>query len=716
MKKLLALTIAAAAFFAAAPAYAAITVGQSSGLSSGLVGHWTFDGSKTNWNTNTTRDSSGQGSTGTLTLMSTTTSPVAGKVGQAFSFPGNTNSFVNVGNGSSLNMTGSFTLSAWVYVTGGDADRDIFSKNAGSGNVAYLLEVSAGTSKVNLIAKVGGAIQALEGNTALSLNKWYHVVATYNGTTLKLYLNGIEDGSLSASGAVEVIGSALTLGARVNGAERFGGKLDDMRVYSRALSTAEVQQLYINGGGVLAKPNTTTLTTGLVGYWPFDGAQTNWNTNTTRDLGRGNTGTLVSLATTTAPVSGKVGQALNFNGTSSYVSGGDTGLPTGSSARTVTAWIYMRSYIDFETIFTYGSAIQFQGFSIAISSNAQGRKLAVYGYNNNASAFGNTQIPLNKWVHVAVTYSGGTITYYYNGIQDGTATLSSANTVLGGVYNIGKTINGWDAPSGTYFFPGSIDEVRVYSRALSASEIQQLYRQNNTATGQTSAVSGNTSGLVGHWTLDGAQTNWNTNTTKDSSGRGNTGTLTSLATTTAPVSGKVGQAMKFNGSTSEVIVPAHSSLNFGGSAITVSAWVNPASLSSTYHAVTASRSGCGGTNLNWQLYAKQDTNGPSFSVYNGGAGSGTALVATSSSPLPLNTWSHLTGTFDGTTTRLYINGILVASGTNGAQSTMNTVAAPLTIGREGPCTGWFNGKIDDVRVYSRTLSATEVLQLYTATK
>jgi len=66
--------------------------------------------------------------------------------------------------------------------------------------------------------------------------------------------------------------------------------------------------------------NTTSLTNGLVGYWPFDGKYTNWGTGTTQDAsGNGNTGQLVNMSTTTSPVIGKIGQALKFNGSGKVV-------------------------------------------------------------------------------------------------------------------------------------------------------------------------------------------------------------------------------------------------------------------------------------------------------------------------------------------------------------------------------------------------------------
>ena len=74
----------------------------------------------------------------------------------------------------------------------------------------------------------------------------------------------------------------------------------------------------------LGNPNTVSLSNGLVGYWPLDGAVTNWTTKTTRDLsGSGNSGTIYTLGTTTSPVVGKIGQAFTFNGVLQYVSVAD---------------------------------------------------------------------------------------------------------------------------------------------------------------------------------------------------------------------------------------------------------------------------------------------------------------------------------------------------------------------------------------------------------
>ena len=79
-----------------------------------------------------------------------------------------------------------------------------------------------------------------------------------------------------------------------NNSNFFNGSIDDVRVYNRALSVQEIQQLYAQGAANIDHSNTVALSSGLVGYWTFDGSQTNWTTGKTNDSsGKGNSGQLL---------------------------------------------------------------------------------------------------------------------------------------------------------------------------------------------------------------------------------------------------------------------------------------------------------------------------------------------------------------------------------------------------------------------------------------
>src|ERR1700681_941858 len=94
--------------------------------------------------------------------------------------------------------------------------------------------------------------------------------------------------------------------------------------------------------------NSSTLTSGLVGYWPLDGNTTSFKTNTTQDVsGNGNTGTLVSMSTTTSPVVGKIGQALKFNGSNNAIktAANFTNI-SGVSIMTLSFWIKWNAFAN----------------------------------------------------------------------------------------------------------------------------------------------------------------------------------------------------------------------------------------------------------------------------------------------------------------------------------------------------------------------------------
>ena len=101
-----------------------------------------------------------------------------------------------------------------------------------------------------------------------------------------------------------------------------------------------------------------------------------------------------------------------------------------------------------------------------------------------------------------------------------------------------------------HHFDGSIDDVRVYNRALTATEVAGLYQSGLAKINSSQSPGTLSQGLVGWWTMDGADTVWSSPTAGveyDRSGNGNTGTLTNMTRSGSPTVGKIGQALKFDG-------------------------------------------------------------------------------------------------------------------------------------------------------------------------
>ena len=197
-------------------------------------------------------------------------------------------------------------------------------------------------------------------------------------------------------------------------------------------------------------------------------------------------------------------------------------------------------------------------------------------------------------------------------------------------------------------------------------------------------------GLVAAWGFnEGSGT-----TAADGSGAGHTGTLTS---TTWTATGKYGGALSFNGGSSWVTVPDADDLDLSG-AMTLEAWVNPATLGSIWRSVVVKEAP---GYFRYALYANTDTGGPSGHVF-----VGADLSARGSTRLPTGTWTHVAAVYDGTRVRLYVNGVETANAS--ATGTMTASTGVLRIGGNAIWNEWFSGQIDEVRVYSRALSAGEI--------
>ena len=130
------------------------------------------------------------------------------------------------------------TLEAWVRPTQIDsAWRDIIFK----GNDNYYLMASRPTPTASGGIIAGGSYAESFGTSALSTNGWVHLATTYDGSALRLYVNGSQVSSVAKSGSILTSDNPLQLGGDSIYGQYFSGLIDEVRVYNRALSAAEIQ-------------------------------------------------------------------------------------------------------------------------------------------------------------------------------------------------------------------------------------------------------------------------------------------------------------------------------------------------------------------------------------------------------------------------------------------------------------------------------------------
>jgi hypothetical protein len=187
----------------------------------------------------TVADVSGNANNGTISNATWTT---AGKFGNALSFNGS-NARVNINDANSIDLTAGMTLEAWVRPSAINGWETIIMKER-PGGLAYSLYGGSPTGPpASYITRTGTSSDiGANGTATLPLNTWSHLAATYDGTTIRLYVNGGLVSSQVAAGSIMVTSNPLRIGGNtVFSSEYFAGRIDEVRIYNRALSVAEIQ-------------------------------------------------------------------------------------------------------------------------------------------------------------------------------------------------------------------------------------------------------------------------------------------------------------------------------------------------------------------------------------------------------------------------------------------------------------------------------------------
>lgn len=662
----------------------------------GLVGYWSF-----NEGTGAVvTDFSGRGNHGSRTG---TTTWVPGKLGFALSLNGSTG-YVTVPDTNALSFGNgttdtTFTMSAWVKMV--DATRfRIFNKADTLNQAEYQFTVDANDKlRMSLFdANVNNRVETISDQTLTAYQgAWVHVVATSTGgglTGTKLYINGALVSSTNSS--------ALSYSAMENGTfplyigrydvNYANGVIDEARMYNRVLSASDIAKLYTAGTTKFnsqIQQQGTNLSNGLVGHWTFDGKYLS-STIATDTSGQGNNGTLTGGP---RPAFGRLGQALQFDGTDDYVDAG-SGISTSNiTAMTQSVWIKNAAAAANKAVLGWYVT---DGLFLQTLTSANDGLLALAG---GGSAHGSLAIQtVGKWVHVVLVYDGSQssdatrLKMFVDGVQQ---TLSFGGAIPASITTSGSLKIG-DVGALDRKWNGSIDDVRIYNRALTAGEVKQLYGVGATKFNSQTEKSGTSlaSGLVGHWTFDGKYLS--TTTATDASGQGNNGTLTGGP---RPTFGRLGQALQVDGVDDYVDFGVSSGSLLVNTNFSVAFWTK----------VTGSCVGfCG-------FIAKSQSGPYPFAIRSLPTMQymiNSDVLDTSFSPV-VGTWYHVLATFDTTSGRkFYVDGVLRASdayttvpGNNGDSVYMGLDYIPSG-------NRFVPALFDDVRIYNRALTAGEVKQLY----
>lgn len=734
---ILALSFSVTLFFTGIKeADASVTIGRPPTNNLGLVGYWTMDGKDINWATNTIVDKSGNGNTGQLTNMSTTTSPTDGKLGQALQFDG-TSSYINIGAPASLNLTDNYTISFWIYRTGYTSQNGAIRQSSSFSNTCQYskYDIRFGETSITFCTGDGTTSDIDVFTMPTDLNKWTYYTCTLTLNDVKeCYQNGVSLGTatndVDTSLVTPVVGFIGTL--RDVAGNYTNGIMDDVRIYNRVLSADEVGRLYRAGQARVVSSTNSLVDTGLVVRYYLD------------EAGSGTSPTQINDS------SGNDYHLTEINYGSGNMSwtevGGNRGLESTSVTGTQRArrgitssagdHIYdtmhatQKATVEVVVKLDSSTANVSRIFAITDRVGSSGRLGFLHDSDGNGSTCtlsGGTGTWLFAFAGNFVECFGevSTAKAVYHIVYD-TTQSSEANRVL--LYKNGSlqtSGSGFLAQNSTLGIPSSHDLIMfnrensgsfdrsfdgilyygaIYNHAFTQDDVTANYnilRYNDDSpkgvTVNSSRIPSQSSlnnGLVGHWTFDGKDMNWATNQALDISGNGWHGNLANMSTSTSPVPGKFGQALRFGGANPT-----------SGSHVRVPSITKTASFSYSMWIKLNSAAGGGG----WRVLVEWANDNPWFGF---GSGQGGRIELYSNNPrtttqLQVGPWYHVVLTSGGGVSKIYING--VQDGPDGTGNTATTVGVGIGCHFVDPC---FDGIIDDVRIYNRVLSADEVKQLY----
>ncbi len=628
--------------------YSNIATATTSAAPSGLVAAYAF-----NEGTGTTvTDLSGNNLTGTIQGATWTT---GGKYGNALSFNGTT-AYIDLGNPTALQLTGSMTIEAWVKAAANPADDGQIVAKANNSN-GWQFKTTPDTGPQTFGVAVSGTSTTRTqrySTTVRSLNTWYHVAGVYDATakTLSTYVNGVlSNGTLVGTIPGSQSNSTVNVNiGRRTGGYYFNGVIDEIRIYNRALSVAEIQSDMNSPLGVTPPPPDTippTAPSNLTAT-PASSSQINLSWTASTD-NVGVTGYLVERCTDMCSTYTQIAAptTTTFN---------DSGLAVG------TTYGYRVRAIDVAgNLSSYSNAV-------TATTNAPDMQSPTTPTSLTATVISGSQINLS-WT--ASTDNIGVTGYLIERCTGtGCSSFDRQATVPGTTY------------SDTGLVPNTSYTYQV--KATDAAGNFSPYSNQSTAT-----TSGSVAGLIAAYTFDeGSGT-----TLTDFTGNGHNGTIANATWTN---NGKYGKALVFNGTNSIVTIPDSPQLRLT-TGMTLEAWVNPSRTLSGWDDVVYKG------NDNYGLEASSTPN-PNPAI-GGTFGSNDVFIAAPTALAP-STWTHLAGTYDGTTLRLYVNGAQAASSPQSAP--LLTSSNPLQIGGDSIFGQFFQGTIDEVRVYNLALTQSQI--------
>lgn len=662
-----------------------IYVSQAGSSSANLVGHWKMDGNA--------KDSTPYANHGTNNGATLTTDR-HDKTDGAFHFDG-VEDWIDAGDVSEINSD-VMSVSTWFYPEdfnqtrqayaavanlggdGSDPDSGYHARDAMYSNTNGTVTVHA--SSYSCTGGGSSANAALTSGDAAVAGQWNHAVQImdYTTATVHLYLNGVYQGSETTPDRVCSSNfNYLWIGRRKSASrDNMFGRLDDFRIYNGELTADEVEALHYSYDSRLQVADTQK---GLVGHWKFDG-------NALDSTPYGSNG-IINGATLVVDRYENAGRAYSFAG-GDFVDMGQPNNLNITSSLSVAAFVNTTQETMGGIVSKWYNTNGNRAYRIFMGSGGELLfDISSDGVETIRCTAFDASLNDGIWHHIVAAYDAAaqTMRIYKNGEQIRLCTTGIPSSIFVSTQNFQVGVA--DTSLSANSFVGTIDDVRIYNRSIAQEDAEQLYGTYDARI----QVSDLQKDLVGNWSFNG--------NAKDLTPYGNNGTVNG-ATLTTDRHGKANSAYDFDGTSNSIVIsdPPNLQLN---SDLTIGAWINTP------------------LNQRSEVVAKHYNYEFSFGVEPDGGlnwwhgdGSWEGVTSRGSGSIMPSVWTHVTAVreMSANTVSFYVNGNLVDTWSF-LKNTLSSSSNDIVVGSRGT-SQYFEGAIDDVRIWNRALTATEVEKLY----
>ncbi len=591
---------------------------------------------------NDVTDSSGSNHNGTTNGGANTIAE--GKFGRAGDFDG-TNDYISVPNSSAINPSTAITVELW-------AKSDTATWNSSymlaSKRNSYILGPISGGTEMRFYIYSSGAWRYASYTPSISITEWHHYAGTFDGTNIRLFIDGVQVGVTSYSGTISSDTGPLSIGRDDGQTRYFDGKMDDVAVYSRALGVTEITAHY---NQVISPDSRSYIDTGL------DPSETY---------------TYRMKSYKSATCSWETGYSGSGSAETTIIGPSDLIATTLNTTQINIEW---KDNTAFETGFILERCL---GASCDFSSPDK-----TYNVGPSLTAFSDTEVCEGQTYRYRIRADRNVAPLWQSDWNDTPATAATPSISASAPDSLTATAIS-ESETDIVWTSNSFDETG-FSIERCTGSLCSDYLEVATVEPLTGAL------LL--LAMDEAIWTGASNEIIDTSGQGFHGTAYNGVTTIAE--GYYGRAGSFDGANDFVETDLFIDQSSGSAGVTMEAWVYPTSISSGKHQLISTDNG----GFDWSLLRNEGT----WTVYNGSAEFSTGLS------VDLNEWQHVAVVFKSPGVTFYKNGYEVVSN---ATISYDSNDASIVIGRRAYGSENFAGRIDEVGVYDRQLSASEIALHY----